>query len=121
MARVEAILGLAAGFGSTPPQAPEAIPIVTNALWICACVTFDEAPTWLIHDDDDSGVSWRRVPAGVEPLDLVEPRTGAGGHADPQEVLLWLEGKALDPWGSGGSGSGDAAAVEELGRRIRQS
>ena len=120
VARVEAILGLSAGFGSTAPQAPEAIPIVTNALWICACVTFDEAPTWLIHDGD-SGVSWRRVPAGVEPLDLVEARTSAGGHADPKEVLLWLEGKALDPWGSGGSGSGDAAAVEELGRRIRQS
>lgn len=57
MARIEAILGLAASSGSTAPQAPVTTPIVTNALWICACVTFDEAPTWLIHDGA-SGVSW---------------------------------------------------------------
>jgi hypothetical protein len=116
--RIEAILGLVAGSGSTALQAPEATPIVTNALWICACVTFDAAPTWLIHDGEGR-VSWCRVPAGVEPLDLVHPHTSAGGHADPTEVLRWLEGKAPDPWGNGGNGTGDAAAVEGFGRRIQ--
>lgn len=71
VARVEAILGLVAGSGSAAPQALEGTPVVTNAVWICACVTFDEAPTWLIHDGDDR-VSWHRVPDGVEPLDLVQ-------------------------------------------------
>lgn len=118
VARVEAIFELVTGSSSAASTAVGAAPIVPNALWICACVAFDDAPTWLIHDGDDR-VSWCRVPDGVEPLDLVEAQTSAGGHADPTEVLHWLEGKALAPWGSGGDGSGNAAAVEELGRRIR--
>ena len=59
------------------------------------------------------------MPDGVEPWDLVQAQTTAGGHADPSEVLRWLEGDAVDPWGNGGSGSGEATAVEELGRKIR--
>lgn len=93
---------------------------VTNALWICACVTIDDAPTWLIYDTPDGGLAWDRIPDGVEPLDLVDARLSAGGHADPAEVLRWLQGTASDPWSGGGYGDGDAGVLDELRMKIRQ-
>lgn len=60
------------------------------------------------------------MPDDVEPMDLVDARTSAGGHARPEDVLLWLVGKADGPWGGDASRWGEVAAVEELGRRIRQ-
>ena len=119
MAGIDEILGVASSSGPGAARPPEGRPIATHALWICACVTFDDAPTWLIYDTDD-GVAWCQVPDRVDPLDLVDARLSAGGHADPKEVLRWLEGKTPDPWGNGGSGSGEVAAVEELGRKIRR-
>jgi hypothetical protein len=59
------------------------------------------------------------VPDKIEPLDLVDAQLTAGGHADPVQVLLWLEGKASTPWGHGGSGSGKAAVLEQLLIEIR--
>ena len=93
---------------------------LTHAPWICACVTRNEAPTWLIYDTVDDRVVWCRVPDEVEPLDLVDAQLTAGGHADPHEVLLWLQGTARDPWGCGGDGNGDEAALQELVRKIRR-
>ena len=61
-----------------------------------------------------------QVPDAVEPLDLVDAQLNAGGHADPLEVLLWLQGKARDPWAGGGDGNGDEAALQELVRKIRR-
>lgn len=86
---LEAVASRDSGEGQVdvPPTAP-------HALWICACVGYDDAPTWLISDGDDEGIAWRRVPEGVEPLDLVVARQSAGGHAEPAAVLLWLERKA---------------------------
>ena len=93
--------------------------VVTHALWICACVTLEDAPTWLIHDLPDDGLAWRRVPDTVEPLDLVDARRTAGGHADPAEVLRWMQGAASHPWCGGGYGCGDAVVLEVLRRKIR--
>ena len=76
----------------------------------------NEAPTWLIHDTDEDGVAWRRVPDGVELLDLVDAELRAGGHTDPCAVLDWLQGKTTNPWSVDGHGS--AAVVRELGRKI---
>ena len=115
--RVEEILE-AASAGSRATLRVDARPTAEHALWICGCVTMDDAPTWLIYDTD-AGVSWRRVPERVEPLDLVDARLSAGGHADPSEVLLWLQGQAPDPWAAGGAGWGEATVLEELRRKIQ--
>jgi hypothetical protein len=61
---------------------------------------------------------WRRVPDRIEPLDLVHARYTAGGHADPAEVLRWLQGDAPDPWGVLGDGNEDPAVLDALRRRI---
>jgi hypothetical protein len=83
-------------------------------------MTMDDAPTWLVYDTSDGGVAWRRIPDALEPLDLVDARFNADGHADPSEALLWLQGKAAEPWGEG-FGSGDGAVVRALVRTIRRS
>jgi hypothetical protein len=116
---VEEILKAASSRYPSPARAAEGRHLPPHALWICACVTTDDAPTWLIYDTDAAGVAWCRVPDGVEPLDLVDARLSAGGHADPSEVLLWLQGKTPEPW-AGGDGGGDAAVIDELGRKIRR-
>ena len=101
---------------SSPSEEGRAL--VEHALWICACVTLDAAPRWLICDTAAGGFWWRRVPVGVDLLDLVTARYAAGGHADPAEVLRWLRGEATDPWARGGDGSGDPGVLEALRRRI---
>lgn len=117
VAAVEAILG--ADALTVQPRPRSAVrPIASHALWICACVTVDDAPTWLIYDTED-GVSWCRVADKMEPLDLVNARLTAGGHADPAQVLLWLEGKDPTPWGNCGSGWGEAAVLAQLLIKIR--
>jgi hypothetical protein len=88
----------------------------THALWICACVTEHDAPTWLIHADDD-GLAWCRVPSGTEPLDLVQARHTDGNHADPADVLCWLRGDASDPW-PWHEYSDEAAVLEALRKHI---
>jgi hypothetical protein len=119
VASVEEILKAASLRRPSRARAPGDRPLAPHALWICACVTTDDAPTWLIYDTDEDGLAWCRVPDAVEPLDVVDSRLNAGGHADPREVLLWLQGRALEPW-AGGDGGGDAAVIEELGRKIRR-
>jgi hypothetical protein len=89
-------------------------------LLICACVTPDDAPIWLIYDTDDGDVAWCRVSDRVEVADLVDARLIARGHADPSEVLRWLQGATPEPWGGGSSG-GDESVVHELGSKIRRS
>jgi len=89
-----------------------------HALAICACVTADWAPTWLIYDSADGALRWRRVPDRTEPLDLVDAQLTALGHADPAEVLQWLQGDASNAWGSLGDGGGDPGVLESLRDRI---
>lgn len=86
-------------------------------MWLCACVTLDDAPTWLIYDTAEDGLVWCRVPDAIDPLDLVSAQRIAGCHTDPGWVLLWLEGKASDP--CGGDNCGDLVVLEELSRKIR--
>ncbi|MGZ4588307.1 MAG: hypothetical protein ACXVX9_10950 [Mycobacteriaceae bacterium] len=119
--RVEEILASAALRVPKWASPQGARPHAARALWICACVTQDDAPTWLIYDTDDGAVTWCRVEDGVEMADLVDARQTAGGHADPSEVLRWLQGATPDPWGRGGHGSGDESVVQELGSVIRRS
>jgi hypothetical protein len=81
----------------------------------------EDAATWLIYDTAEAGVAWCRVPDEVEPLDLVHARLSAGGQADPDEVLLWLQGGVPDPWSEGGYGIDDDGVVDDLSRKIRNS
>ncbi|MGL5827466.1 MAG: hypothetical protein ACRCYU_22065 [Nocardioides sp.] len=123
VAAIEQILTIAASreFGSA--VTPEGEDVVIHALSICACVTAWNAPTWLIYDAASGTVSWRRVPDGIDALGLVQARRSAGGHADPEAVLNWLQGDATAPWGPGGDGSGDGSGdltvLPELLRKIR--
>ncbi|MGL5827511.1 MAG: hypothetical protein ACRCYU_22305 [Nocardioides sp.] len=116
---IEQILTVAASreFESAVP--PESKDVVVHALWICACVTAWDAPTWLIYDTASGAIGWRRVPDGIDTLGLVHGRHSAGGHADPEAVLDWLQGDATNPWGMGGSGDGDSNVLPELLRKIR--
>lgn len=95
-------------------------PAVVSALWICACVTLDDAPTWLIYIDDADHVAWCRIPDGAEAEDVVDAVSTAGGHTDPGSVLAWLRGDAADPW-AGGEGWDDDDVVTRLGQAIHAS
>ena len=119
VAPIEAILEAAAARNSSPMRLLEDRPRAAHAMWICACETMEDAPTWLIYDTNEGEIVWCRVPDALEPLDLVDARLIAGGHADPGEVLLWLQGRASEPWSGGGWG--DEAVPRELGRKIRRS
>ena len=106
----------------TRPPAGRPIEQVTaaHALWICACITIGEAPTWLIWETAEEGIAWCRVPDGVSEHDLVVAEVSACGHADPKDVLRWLQDRSPDPWGSTGSGSGAAGVLDRLARKIRR-
>ena len=114
VAEVERLLAAAA----SPSPLPLGRPAVRSALSICACVTRDDAPNWLIYADLRGELAWCRVPDGLEPLGLVDAQLSALGHADPAGVLAWLRGAEPGPW-AGGHGWGDAAAIDALVRGIR--
>lgn len=119
VAAVERILAIAAADPPVVDLATKSRVIANHALWICACVTIDESPTWLIYDTPEGALTWRRVPDQVEPLHLVDAAHTAGGHADPAEVLSWLSGGSPDPWSEGGAGSGNAGVLDKLRMTIR--
>lgn len=106
----------------TTPSAGRPMGHVTaaHALWICACITIGEAPTWLIYETAEEGIAWCRVPDGFSEHDLVDAEVSAGGHADPKDVLRWLQGRWPEPWGNTGSGSGAASVLDQLARKIRR-
>lgn len=117
VAAVEQILGAANSREAEAASAGDRQPVVSYALWICACESLGDAPTWLIYYEPDGGFAWLRVPDRVEPTDLVAARRWAGGHTDPTEVLSWLRGDATKPWGSYGPG-GTTKVLEALRNRI---
>ena len=119
VAPIEAILEAAAARNLSPMRLLEDRPRAARAMWICACETIEDAPTWLIYDTNEGEIVWCRVPDAIEPLDLVDARLSAGGHADPGEVLPWLQGSASEPWSGGGGG--DEALAREVGRKTRRS
>lgn len=87
-----------------------------HVLTICACVTLDESPDWIIFDTDD-GIGWRHWPDDLPDEEMVRAPLEAGGHADPGDVLAWLQGDVADPW-QNGDGEGDPAVVEALQRWV---
>ncbi|NYG59419.1 hypothetical protein BJ980_002342 [Nocardioides daedukensis] len=87
-----------------------------HALTICACVTLDASPDWIIFDTED-GIGWLRRRVDMPEGEIVRAALEAGGHADPSEVVAWLQGTAADPW-TGGDGYGDAEVVIALRRWI---
>jgi hypothetical protein len=122
VASVEAILdeaGTRITVTRTDP-AHENRPQASNALHICACVTPEDAPTWLIYENTERGLMWGRTPGGVEAADVIDARFIAGGHADPGQVLAWLRGAEPNPWGGGGYGWGDDHVADALLRNIRR-
>lgn len=84
-----------------------------HVITICACVTLDVSPGWIIFDTE-GGIGWRRWPDGLPDEQVIRAPLEAGGHADPSEVLAWLRGSAPDPWAAGGYGSGDAEVLPAL-------
>ena len=119
VAPIEHILAAAAPARTAPTDPTENRVAVANALWICACVTDDDAPIWLIYESLAGKLVWHRVAGGIEPLDLVNARHSAGGHAEPGEVLRWLLGAAHDPWSGAGDGTGDGHVTDHLRQKIR--
>ncbi|MBO0883394.1 MAG: hypothetical protein J2P17_24280 [Mycobacterium sp.] len=117
---VEQILAAAAAAAGSVDILRKGRLAVTQALWICACLTIDDSPRWLIYETPNGDLGWNRIPDGADPLDLVETRLIPGGHADPAEVLRWLQGIASDPWSGGGYGDGDAGVLDELRTKVRQ-
>lgn len=118
IALVEAILGTAVG----PMVIDQGSTQITAArgLWICACVTFQggPTPTWLIYDTDDDGIGWCRVPDGVEETQVIDARLMFGGHAAPERVLFWLQGKAAIPFETETDDLGVIAELSELRRKF---
>jgi hypothetical protein len=53
-----------------------------HVLWICTCVTLDDAPDWIIFDTDD-GVGWRRWPDDLPVAEVLHAPLEAAGHAAP--------------------------------------
>ena len=78
-----------------------------------------ESPDWIIFDTDE-GLGWRRWPDDLPDNDMVRATLEAGGHADPSDVLAWLEGNMADPWASG-DGFGAPEVVGALQRWVVQS
>jgi hypothetical protein len=103
VAAVEHILDAAAARTLTGPPKREGRLVVEHAVWLCACESTEDAPTWLIYDTVADGIGWRRLGDGLEAADVVEANHLAGGHPSPEGVLAWLRGEAPDPWSGSGA------------------
>ena len=100
---VEALLTAAAARRPAPPLASGGSRLsVTHALALCACITLDDAPTWLLYVTSDGGFGWTRDPDADEPLALVDAQFAAAEHAAPSDVLAWLQGSTSGSFGDGG-------------------
>jgi hypothetical protein len=92
--------------------------VVDRAVWFRACVTLEDAPTWLIYDTSDGKVGWCRVPDGNDVPDLVDAPLVTGEHVALEEVLHWLQGQDVDS--APGDVSADRTVIRELGHKIRE-
>lgn len=106
------------------PVATAGDPVMVDcALSLCGCVSFEEAPIWLIYSTADGRVGWRRIDPELQLADVVEATVLTGNHVDPSDLLRWLHGQIdtralLDAELQTGA---DIAAVERLGRMVRNS
>jgi hypothetical protein len=119
VAAVEEILSVTAARSAGQVPLRDGRAIVDRAVWFCACVTLDEAPTWLIYETSDGSVGWRRVPDGSEITDLVDAPFITGHHVDPVEVLHWLQDQDATSV-PGDAGTADRAVIQQMGRKIRE-
>lgn len=69
-----------------------------HAMWLCCCYQDEDAPTWLLFQTPDGGLSWCRLPDGTNENELIRARQWSGGHTDVAGVLHWIRGSAPDPW-----------------------
>lgn len=121
VAPVEELLEQMASRSSAEPTRRDGRLIVSHAVWLCACETFDDAPTWLIYATDDGGIGWERVPEGpdIDVEDVVDAEHLTGCHPDPEAVLLWLRGERPRPWRRGGGDyPEDDDVYDEITRRF---
>lgn len=115
---VEQILAVAVSKSGGNMPLRDGKAIVDRAVWLCACETLDDAPTWLIYDITDGKVDWCRVPDGIDVEHFVDAPLITGAHTAPEYVLSWLQGDesstAAEDWPF------DGEVIEDLGRKIRQ-
>ena len=83
VALVEEILEAAAAQHPAAHRVGEGTPVAAHALWICACVSQNDAPKWLVYGAADGGLARRRVPDRVEALSLVDAQLSAGVTLSP--------------------------------------
>lgn len=120
VAPVEEILEAAASRSSEEVPRRDGRLVVTYAVWLCACETQDDSPTWLMYAVLDDGVGWRRIEDHrLDIPDVVEADHLTGGHPAPGGVLEWVRGDQPDPWRGRGEFPEDDFIYEELLRRIR--
>ena len=113
---IERILAAAAARSPHPVPVRGGKVVADRGLWLCACVSFDDAPTWLIYETDDGAFGWRRVPAGQTETALLDATVLRGDHVDPDGVLAWLENRDVRHW----PGERDQELFATLGRTIRE-
>lgn len=116
VAPIERILASAAARSPRPVPIRGRKVVADRAVWLCACVSFEDAPTWLIYDTNDGAFGWCRIPDGEAESDLIAAPILRGDHVDPADVLAWLDDRPPDH----GSFKRDALLFTALGRRIRE-
>lgn len=119
VAPVERILEAAASRSVGDVERRDGRLVVTHAVWLCACETLGESPTWLIYAVGEVGIGWQRVATGTDVSDAVDAEHLTGGHLDPESVRMWLSSAWQDPWQGRGEFPEDSFIYEELRRRIQ--
>lgn len=121
VAQVEQLLVEVAS--SSEPIRRDGRVVTTHAVWLCACESFDDAPTWLVYATADGGVGWERVAEGLgfDIPDVVQAEHLTGCHPSPDGVLAWLRGEQDRPWRGPWVGDfpEDDEIYEEISSRIR--
>ncbi len=87
VAPVEAILDTTATRLDTAALTRASRPSATHALWIRACVSLEDAPTWLIDDDEVGRVMWCRIPDGAQAEESSTPDSLRA--AMPTQGVCW--------------------------------
>jgi len=79
VAPVEALLDAATVRHAGVPEDDEPQGFPQRALSICACVTTDDAPWWLITETHEGAIAWRRLRHGNDRDGLVQAELVAAG------------------------------------------
>lgn len=86
---------------------------VSHVLCVCACIAEDWSPDWVIYGTD-AGIGWQKYPDGLPSDEDIDHEVDASYrsdvHADPADVLAWLEGRTSNLWAAGAA-NGDSKKV----------